>query len=276
MPEPRTQPPPAGPGLILANAVEAIGDWAAFALRALTWAVRRRPGPGTFLPICYAVGVRSVLVVCVTGMFIGMVLAVQAYGAYRPMGLETWMGSLIHTSVIKELGPVLAATMLAGRVGSAMAAELGTMRVTEQIDALACLGVDPVHYLVVPRFLACLLLIPLLTILADGMGIIGGALICLNVYGIDPHHYWQHGRDFIGLWDVFTSLIKATVFGGFIALISCHRGFHSRAGSEGVGRAATEAFVLSFIAILALDFFLALLLNTLQERIVGLPGLKPV
>ena len=158
--------------------------------------VRRRPGPGTFLPICYAVGVRSVLVVCVTGMFIGMVLAVQAYGAYRPMGLETWMGSLIHTSVIKELGPVLAATMLAGRVGSAMAAELGTMRVTEQIDALATLGVDPVHYLVVPRFLACVLLIPLLTIMADGMGIVGGALICLNIYGIDPHHYWQHGRDF--------------------------------------------------------------------------------
>jgi phospholipid/cholesterol/gamma-HCH transport system permease protein len=145
------------------------------------------------------------------------------------------------------------------------------MRVTEQIDALACLGVDPVHYLVVPRFLACVLLIPLLTVLADCMGILGGATICLTVYRIDPHHYWQHGREYLGLWDVFTSLAKATVFGAFIALISCHRGFHSRPGSEGVGRAATEAFVLSFIAILVLDFFLALFLNGLQERLFGLP-----
>lgn len=273
MPEPRTNAPSAGPGVILAKAMVAVGDWAAFAMRSIGWALRRRMGPGTFLPVCYQIGVKSVFVVAVTGMFIGMVLAVQAYNGYRPLGLESWIASMINTSVVKELGPVLAATMLAGRVGSAMAAELGTMRVTEQIDALSMLGVDPVHYLVVPRFLACLLLIPLLTILADVMGILGGALICLHVFGIDPHHYWQHGRDFIGLWDIVSSLVKATVFGGIIALIACHRGFHSRAGSEGVGRAATESFVLSFIAILALDFFLALLLNTLQERLVGLPGM---
>src|SRR4029078_10093629 len=161
--------------------------------------------------------------------------------------------SLVPPCVTRELGPVLAATIIAGRVGSAMAAELGTMRVTEQIDALAMLGVDPVHYLVVPRFLACILLTPLLTVMADCMGIVGGALICLNVYGIDPHHYWSHGQDYLGLWDVFASLLKSTVFGGVIALVGCHRGFHSRPGSEGVGRAATEAFVLSFLAILVLD-----------------------
>src|SRR5437773_511109 len=165
MPEPRTDPPRghpaplAGPGFLVRSAVEALGDWAAFALRSLAWAFRRRMGPGTFLPVCYAVGVRSVFVVAVTGTFIGMVLAVQAYNGYRPLGLESWIASMIHTSVVKELGPVLAATMLAGRVGSAMAAELGTMRVTEQIDALAMLGVDPVHHLVVLRFLACVLLI---------------------------------------------------------------------------------------------------------------------
>ncbi len=154
---------------------------------------------------------------------------------------------------------------LAGRVGSSMAAELGTMRVTEQIDALAMLGVDPVHHLVVPRFLACLLLIPLLTVLADCMGILGGAMICLNVYGIDPHHYWQHGRDFIGLWDVVTSLIKATVFGGFIALIACHRGFHSRPGAAGVGRAATQAFVFAFVSIIVLDFVLSMFANSVHD-----------
>jgi phospholipid/cholesterol/gamma-HCH transport system permease protein len=269
MPEPRTQPPPAGPGLILANAVEAIGDWAAFALRALTWAVRRRPGPGTFLPICYAVGVRSVLVVCVTGMFIGMVLAVQAYGAYKPMGLESWMGTMINMAVIRELGPVLAATMVAGRVGTAMAAELGTMRVTDQIDALACLGVDPVHYLVTPRLLACVLLTPLLTVMSNCLGIIGGAAICLGVFRVVPHHYWSHARDFMELWDIGVSMFKPAVFGGLIALISCHRGFHSRGGSEGVGRAATEAFVLSFLSILVLDFFMGLFFNRLHDQLLG-------
>ncbi|MFO0808769.1 MAG: ABC transporter permease [Gemmataceae bacterium] len=251
------------------NAIEALGDWTAFAVRALGRTVARRPYPGTFLPVCYEVGVRSIFVVGLTGAFIGMVLAVQAHGQFQPLGLETWMGSMIHTSVVRELGPVLAATMLAGRVGSAMAAEIGTMRVTEQIDALACLGVDPVHYLVVPRFLACVLLIPLLTVMADCLGIAGGAVICLGVFGIEPHHYWQHGRDYIGLWDVFAGLGKSSVFGGFIALIACHRGFRSAAGSEGVGRAATSSFVLSFIAILVLDFFMALILNGLHDRLIG-------
>src|SRR5437588_2738953 len=201
MPESRTAPPPAVPGFLIRSAIEAVGDWAAFALRSLAWSVRRRMGPGTFLPVCYAVGVRSVLVVAVTGTFIGMVLAVQAYNGYRPLGLESWIASMIHTSVVKELGPVLAATMLAGRVGSAMAAELGTMRVTEQIDARAMLGVDPVHHLVVPRFLACLLLIPLLTVMADCMGILGGAVVCVTVYGLEPHHVCQSAHAILRPWD---------------------------------------------------------------------------
>src|SRR5438105_8474584 len=227
MPESRPLLSLATPGLVLYKAIVALGDWASFSVRAIGWALRRRPGPGTFVPICYAIGVRSVLVVALTGTFIGMVLAVQAYGAYRPMGLQTWMGSFINNSVVKELGPVLAATMLAGRVGSAMAAELGTMRVTEPIDALACLGVDPVHYLVVPRFLACVLLIPLLTIMANFMGVMGGALICTKIYHVEAYHYWTHAQGFIGLWDLTTGLIKPMFFSAAIALISCHRGFRS-------------------------------------------------
>jgi phospholipid/cholesterol/gamma-HCH transport system permease protein len=168
---------------------------------------------------------------------------------------------------VRELGPVLAAVMLAGRVGSAMAAELATMRVTEQIDALACLGVDPVKYLGSPRFLACLFMIPLLTVFADLTGLAGSTLICLQVFGIDSHHYWQHSRGFVGLWDVAVGLIKATVFGGVLSLIACHRGFNSKAGAAGVGRAATEAFVISFVAIIALDFFLAMFFNTLHDVI---------
>jgi phospholipid/cholesterol/gamma-HCH transport system permease protein len=267
--EPRPTTAPASPGRLAAEAVVQIGDWATFALRSLAWTVRRRPGPGTFIPVCYAIGVRSVAVVAVTGMFIGMVLAVQAYGAYRPMGLESWMGTMINMAVIRELGPVLAATMIAGRVGTAMAAELATMRVTDQIDALACLGVDPVHYLVTPRLLACVLLTPLLTVMANCLGMLGGASICLGVYGVEPHHYWQHARDYIELWDVGVSVFKPAVFGAFICLISCHRGFYSGAGSEGVGRAATQAFVLSFLGILVLDFFLALFFNSLHDRLLG-------
>src|SRR5207247_924823 len=201
----------------------------------------------------YSVGVRSVPVVAVTGMFIGMVLAVQSYSQFANLGLATRLGSIINVSVVRELGPVLAATMLAGRVGSAIAAELATMRVTEQIDALTCLGVNPIHYLVVPRLLACVLLIPLLTIMANFMGVMGGALICTKVYHIDAHHYWTHAQSMVTLYDLITGLIKPMFFGASIALISCRCGFQSQAGAEGVGRAATDAFVISFIVILVQD-----------------------
>jgi phospholipid/cholesterol/gamma-HCH transport system permease protein len=252
------------------------GDLAMFAVKMLRWLTARRPAPMTLVPNFYFVGVRSVPVVAVTGTFIGMVLAVQSYSQFHSLGLASRLGSIINISIIRELGPVLAATMLAGRVGSAMAAELATMRITDQIDALSCLGVNPIHYLVVPRFLACVLLIPLLAIIANFMGVMGGALICTKVFEIDPHHYWTHARDYVGLWDLSTGLLKAMFFGSAIALISCHRGFNSSAGSEGVGRAATQAFVLSFIAILVLDFFIGMFLNSLYDRLWPVGGLKLV
>lgn len=242
-----------------------LGDGSLFALRAARGAIGRAFSGRELLRVCSEVGVGSLPVVAITGMFIGMVLAVQAYSQFRNVGLETSLGAFIHMSVVRELGPVLAAVMLAGRVGSAMAAELATMRVTEQIDALACLGVDPVKYLVALRFLACLLMIPLLTVFADLTGLVGSSLICLQVYGIDAHHYWQHSRGFVGLWDVGVGLVKAFVFGGVIAIIACHRGFNSKAGAAGVGRAATEAFVISFVAIIVIDFVLAMFSNTLHD-----------
>jgi phospholipid/cholesterol/gamma-HCH transport system permease protein len=249
----------------LYHSIAEFGDLSVFAGQTLAWLARRRPAPGTLVPVFYTVGVLSVPVVAVTGLFIGMVLAVQSYSQFHELGLSSRLGGIINISVVRELGPVLAATMLAGRVGSAMAAELATMRVTEQIDALATLGSNPVHYLVVPRFLACLLLIPLLTVLADFTGVVGGAFICIDVFGVESYHYWLHSRDFVGMWDVSTGLIKSMFFGAAIALVSCHRGFNSRPGAEGVGRAATESFVLSFIAILVLDFFLAMFFNNLYE-----------
>jgi phospholipid/cholesterol/gamma-HCH transport system permease protein len=262
-------------GLVLAaggaahRALTALGDFALFAGRTLAWTVWRRPAPRTLLPSFYYVGVRSVPVVAVTGMFIGMVLAVQSYNQFNKVGLATRLGSIINIAVVRELGPVLAATMLAGRVGSAIAAELATMRVSEQIDALSVLGAPPVHYLAVPRLLACALLIPLLTVLADFMGVLGGALITTRYYQVEAHYYWEHSQKFVGLWDVFSGLIKAFFFGAAIALISCHRGLNSRPGAEGVGQAATQAFVASFVVILIIDFFLAMFLNNLYDQLWG-------
>ncbi len=238
--------------------VAEIGDAAYFGALTLWWMTRKLPRWSVMVPNLYSIGVSSVPVVAITGTFIGMVLAVQAHSQFAMMGLATRLGSVINISLVKELGPVLAATMLAGRVGSAMSAELGTMRVTEQIDALSALGTNPVAHLVVPRFLACFLLIPLLTLMADFMGVIGGAVVSTQLLGVDSYAYWQHSREYVGSADLFAGVFKSFFFGAAIALISCHRGFNSRAGAEGVGQAATEAFVYSFIVILFLDFLIGI------------------
>src|SRR5215470_6751088 len=256
-------------GAVAVHAVTLIGDFGLFCFQTFGWLFRRRPAPGTLLPSFYLVGVRSVPVVAITGMFIGMVMAVQMYSQFFRMGLATRLGSMINITVVRELGPVLAATMLAGRVGSAMAAELATMKVTEQVDALSCLGAHPLHHLVVPRLLACGLLIPLLTIMADFMGVMGGAFICTRLYGVEAHFYWAHTEYYVTMWDVAMGMIKAFFFGCSIAIISCHRGLNSQPGAEGVGRAATESFVASFIAILVLDFFLAMFLISLHDVFVA-------
>jgi len=254
--------------------IDATGDLALFTLLTFIGLLRRKLYPGTLLPNLYSIGVRSVPVIAITGSFIGMVLAVQSYDQFHKMGLSTQLGSVVNETIITELGPVLAATMLAGRIGSAMAAELATMRINEQVDALSVLGVNPHHYLVVPRFIACVALIPVLTVLADFMGVMGGGLVCIRIYHVPGHHYWEHARGFIRAWDLFVSLFKPIFFGSAIALISCYQGFRSPAGAEGVGRASTDAFVRSFIAILVLDLFLNLLLNSFHEAVWPSSGMR--
>jgi phospholipid/cholesterol/gamma-HCH transport system permease protein len=266
-PPPAEVPPKPGFRALFGDYFAAVGDWALFSFRATFGVVTGESRGRELLRVCYQVGVGSVGVVMITGAFIGMVLAVQTYPTMGRVGLGSASGAIISMSVVRELGPVLAAVMLAGRIGTAMAAQLGTMRVTEQIDALACLGVDPVRYLVGPRFLACIVMTPLLTVLADAMGVIGSSLICLNLYGAEPSHYWEKTMSFVKRFDLFIGLVKALVFGGVLSLICCHRGFHSRSGAEGVGRAATEGFVLSFVAIMVMDFLLAVFFNALHEVI---------
>ena len=250
-------------GELVINGVIALGDFGLFVFRTFSWMLTRLPRSETVWPNFYRVGVSSLPVVALTGTFIGMVLAVQSYFQFRQLGLETRLGGVINMTLVRELGPVLAATMLAGRVGSAMAAELGTMRVTEQIDALAAMGANPIRYLVVPRFLACLFLIPTLTIMADFMGVAGGFFYSVNVLGIDIHHYWYNSAKFVSNFDLFTGLFKSFFFGSAIALVSCYQGFNCRPGAEGVGRASTSSFVFSFVAILVLDLFLGIMLDSL-------------
>jgi phospholipid/cholesterol/gamma-HCH transport system permease protein len=250
-------------GQVIIEGIVAIGDITLFCWRTLQWLFTRLPQWRTLIPACYQVGVLSLPVVALTGTFIGMVLAANSYREFEKLNLETRLGAMINTSLVRELGPVLAATMLAGRVGSAMAAELGTMRVTEQIDALTSMGANPIHYLVVPRFLACLFLIPTLTIMADFMGVVGGYFYSVRILGIDEHFYWYHAEQYVGMFDLFSGVFKSFFFGAAIAFISCYRGFNCQAGAEGVGRAATGAFVQSFVLILVLDLLMINFLNSI-------------
>jgi phospholipid/cholesterol/gamma-HCH transport system permease protein len=248
-------------GEMILDWLTGLGSISIFAYQMLRWLFTRLPRRETLLPNLYQIGVLSMPVVALTGTFIGMVMAVQTFVQFRMLNMETRLGVVINMSLVRELGPVLAATMLAGRVGSSMAAELGTMRVTEQIDALTSMGANPIYYLVVPRFLACLLLIPALTLVADFMGVAGGFFYSVYILGIDSHHYLSNAQRFVGHFDLFAGIFKSLFFGAAIALISCHRGFHCDPGAEGVGRAATSAFVISFVIIMLLNLLLGIFLD---------------
>jgi len=255
-------------GRWVADRVVELGEFSLFTVQTLRWILTDFTRWRLLRPQLYEVGVRSMPVVAFTGAFVGMVLAVQSYYQFEAIGRGSWSGAVINLSVLKELGPVLAGVMLAGRVGGALAAGLGTMKVTEQIDALRSLGADPIRHLVVPRFLACFLLIPFLTIYCDFVGILGGFVVAWG-YGVDTHEYWMHSADVIENFDIFAGVFKSAFFGAAIALIACFKGFRSRMGAEGVGRATTEAFVRSFMAILILDFFIVLFLQGLYNVLWG-------
>jgi phospholipid/cholesterol/gamma-HCH transport system permease protein len=252
-------------GAKVLDSIAALGGMAIFFGQTLSWIALRWPSRRLVMASLHQIGVSSLPVICLTGAFIGMVLAVQAYYQFRAFGMESRLGVMVNLSMCRELGPVLAATMLAGRVGSAIAAELGTMKVTEQIDALASMGASPIQHLVAPRFIACLAMIPLLTIAAIAMGVLGGAFYCIYVFGVDPYFYFENAREGTERWDIFYGVIKSFFFGGAIAIISCYRGFHSSAGAEGVGQAATISFVQSFVTILVLDLFLSIGLDRMHD-----------
>lgn len=225
------------------------------------------------MPLFFEVGNRSLPIIAITGTFVGLVLAVQSYDQLKAAGFEQRMGVLVTVSLVQELGPVLAGIMVAGRVGGALTAELGTMNVTEQINALRVMGVDPIRQLVVPRFLACLLLTPMLTFFCDVFGALAAWFVAVGLKGIPSSPYWYYISYSIETWDVMVGFVKSLFFGGAIGLISCFKGFNCRTGAEGVGRACTESFVISFIVILITDFFVGTFLTGLYRTIYGFKSL---
>jgi phospholipid/cholesterol/gamma-HCH transport system permease protein len=209
----------------------------------------------------YFTGVKSQSVVLITGAFTGMVLAAQTYLQFHKVKMDTATLAVVSVSMCSELGPVLTGLMVAGRVGAAIAAELGTMRVTEQIDALRTLATHPVDYLVVPRLLALHIALPLLTAESIAVGISAGYLVGVYFYGIDPTYLWYNMLRYTAVAEVIVGLIKGLIFGGIVALIGCYKGMSCGEGAEGVGRATTEAVVYSSITILISNFFLTLSLG---------------
>jgi phospholipid/cholesterol/gamma-HCH transport system permease protein len=211
---------------------------------------------GEFLRQCAAVGVHSIPVVILTGTFTGMVLAYQSAIAFGRFGAEELVGTVVSLSMVRELGPVLTGIMVAARVGSAMAAELGTMRVTEQIDAMVTLAVNPLRFLVVPRLLASIFMLPCLVIFANLLGILGGAFVAIQALGANPHVYETRTLQYLDVSDFHVGLVKAAVFGAVLALVSCYQGFTVSGGAREVGRAVTRAVVVSLVLILVFDYLI--------------------
>ncbi|MHA1600440.1 MAG: MlaE family ABC transporter permease [Alphaproteobacteria bacterium] len=202
------------------------------------------------------IGYYSLPVVGLTAIFTGMVLALQSYTGFARFSAESAIPNVVAVSITRELGPVLAGLMVAGRVGAAMAAEIGTMRVTEQIDALGTLATNPFKYLVAPRLIAGLTMLPLLVVIADIIGVFGGYVVASYKLGFNPATYLKNTIDFIEPQDVISGLVKAGVFGFLITLMGCYHGYNSRGGAQGVGAATTNAVVSASILILCFNYFI--------------------
>ena len=204
-----------------------------------------------------AVGPQSLLIALVTAVFVAMVFTIQVTREFITFGASTAIGGVLALTLSRELAPVLTAVVIAGRVGSAFAAEIGTMRVTEQIDALQMLKSDPVDYLVIPRVIACALMLPLLSVISFITGMVGGTLVATNLYGISTNVFLSSARNFLTIWDLASALIKAVIFGILIAVIGSSWGLTTTGGAKGVGQSTTTAVVTSLLAIFVANFFLS-------------------
>src|SRR5262247_451021 len=241
----------------LRAAVKEVQDISFLTARAFVGAFRRPYYIRDLLFQMESIGVGSAPVVMLTGFFTGAVLTLQSANTLTRFGATGSTGYAVGVSLVRELGPVIGSLMVAGRAGSGMASELGSMLVTEQVNAMRALGTDPIKKLVVPRVLATLAMLPVLTIVADTLGIIGGLAVALNVLHITTNLYLSRAWDSLDYMDIFGGLLKPLVFGALVAVVSCYCGFRTYGGTQGVGRSTTQAVVASSVLILIFDFFLS-------------------
>lgn len=245
--------------------LETVGDYISLCIDVFSSAIKKPPSWTLVREQLYHIGVLSFTVVAITGFTTGFVLAAQSFYQLGEKGLSGVTGVLVAKSMITELGPILTAFMVTGRVGSSMCAELGTMKVTEQIDAMRSMAINPNGYLIAPRFFAGILMIPLLTLFSTMMGIFGGYLIAVELFNLTPTSYFAPMQAHITLFDVASGFIKSFIFGILIVTVCCYRGMKTSGGAAGVGKATTQSVVASYILILMADFFLTMGLNMVHQ-----------
>ena len=259
----------------LFDACAGVGMWALFMGQTLWATIRRPPSWSLVLDQFYNIGVLSIPVVAITGFSTGLVLAAQSFYQLADKGLASATGLLVGKSMLTEIGPVLTAFMVTGRVGSSMTAVLGSMCVTEQVDALRSMAVNPLRYLIAPRIIGGITMLPLLTLFSAVMGIFGGYLLSVYVFGMTRQGYFDPMPMNITVFDVWIGMIKAVCFGFLISTIACYKGITARGGAAGVGKATTSSVVNCYIYILVVNFVLTIGLNVLHilfvERVESLP-----
>ena len=245
-------------GNFIISILEVIGRFSIFSLQTIRWIFARPFDVKGLIYQFNEIGVKSIPVGVVSSFFVGMVIALQLGGVLEEQiqGISAFMGGGISLAMVRELAPVLTAMLLAGRVGSSIAAEVGTMRVTEQIDALTTLATNPIHYLSVPRFIASLISLPLITVISIVTGVFGGALVSYLTLDIPFNIFYHNAQQLLRVTDLISGISKTFFFGGEIALIACFTGFSAQGGAGGVGRAAIQAVVYSFMAIIISDYFI--------------------
>lgn len=261
-----------GENFLQLGAISVLGEYIIFLLKVIYSVCRHFPRWSLIRDQLFNIGVLSLSVVALTGFSTGLVLAAQSYYQLADKGLVSVTGLMVAKAMLTELGPVLTAFMITGRVGAAMTAELGTMVVTEQIDAMKSMAVDPDNYLIGPRFIGGFIMFPLLTIFSIVMGVFGGYLISVYYFGISPIVFWEPIPTYTTTFDVFVGLTKAIVFGFLITTICCFKGIRVSGGAAGVGKSTTNAVVISYVIILFVNFFLTMALNSLHEQITRILG----
>ncbi len=239
-----------------------IGELAHFGLRAIGKFFQRPLRFSELIVHMEFVGNKSVIIICLSGVFTGMALAYQIYLGFKHVNAGSLVGPTVALGIFRELGPVLTGLIVAARAGGAMAARLGTMRVTEQIDALEVMGVDPVQYLVSPRIIASVIVMPLLTGVFDFVAMVGCWFICIKLLDMDEAQFWDRTAAWIAPYHIYEGLFKAAVFGLFFAVICTQRGYNTKGGAEGVGSSTNRGVVLSMVLIIVLDFFVTNLINS--------------